>query len=62
MYFTILGSFQSYDNARTLCQETVRQHVIVRHRTLQTVEESGIYAEVSDKNVVIRWITLERCR
>ena len=38
-----------------------RQHVIVRHRMLQTVEEGGIYVEVSDKTlpyVVLRNITL----
>ena len=32
------------------------QHVIVRHRMLQTVEEGGIYIEVSDKTLI------ERCR
>ena len=38
-----------------------RQHVIVRHRMLQTVEEGGIYVEVSDKTlsyVVLRHRTL----
>ena len=28
-----------------------RQHVIVRHIMLQTVEEGGIYGEVSDKTL-----------
>ena len=35
--------------------------VIVRHRMLQTVEEGGIYVEVSDKTlsyVVLRYRTL----
>ena len=38
-----------------------RQHVIVRRRMLQTVEEGGIYVEVSDKTlsyVVLRYRTL----
>ena len=38
-----------------------RQHVIVRHRMLQTVEEGGIYVEISDKMlsyVVLRYETL----
>ena len=38
-----------------------RQHVIVRHRMLQTVEEGGIYVDVSDKTlsyVVLRYRTL----
>ena len=47
------------------CGETFsinsRQHVIVCHRMLQTVQEGGIYVEVSDKTlsyVVLRYRTL----
>ena len=38
----------------------IREHVIVRHRMLHTVEEGGIYVEVSDKKsyVVLRYRTL----
>ena len=38
-----------------------RQDVIVRHRMLQTVEEGGIYVEVSEKTlsyVVLRYRTM----
>ena len=61
MYFTILGSFQLYDTARDTFSRNRRQHVIVRHRMLQTVEEGGTYVEVGDKTlsyVVVRNITL----